>query len=104
MFPGVPEWRLNRLLYHLWKVESEIGPLKKPKGKPLPFSCPIYRYAPSQDRKGRPREAFFYTGIRYWGKSYTIYKKSDASWWASIGGEARLQILKWLDKLLFDLD
>ena len=104
MFPGVPEWRLDRLLRHLWKVESEIGPLEKPFWEPLPTHCPIGRYCPSQDREGRPFEGPFSEGIRYRGKRYTIYRKSDATWWIFLGGEARLQILKWLDKLLFDLD
>jgi len=104
MLPKVPEWRLDRLLYHLWKVEHEIGPLRKPRVKPGGRDCPIIRYAPLEDSRG----GYFWGPIDvgallYGRKIYGIYDTEDLDWWLHLSSAQRLQVLRWLDELLFSI-
>jgi len=103
MLPKVPEWRLNRLLYHLWKVEKEIGPLEKPDYEACDSCCPITRYAPLRDKRGRCYLTCGYGWLAYQGKAYKIYDPDDQRWWDRLTPKSRLQVLRWLDELLFNL-
>jgi len=95
----VPEWKLDRILYHLWKVEKQIGSLRSPR---LRFHCPILRYAPKSDNDGRPFIRIGGDGrIYYKGKEYKIYGWEDERWWRNLSKEKALQVLLWLDQLLF---